>query len=114
METKIIYTWHYFPLVDCYDYYFSVVRLLLKKQKGIEKREKRAIRCDMLGFYFINACTIAFAFKAFKSVYVCPVPTKTIGWPVMYVIEMAAPTYFREINQIKLVLIEDCTEMSFN
>lgn len=33
--------------------------------------------------YFISALTTAFAFSAFKSVYVCPVPTNTIGCPVM-------------------------------
>lgn len=29
--------------------------------------------------YFINADTTTLAFNDFKSVYVCPVPTKTIG-----------------------------------
>lgn len=42
--------------------------------------------------YFIKAWTTAFALSAFRSVYVWPVPTNTIGCPVMYVMEMAAPT----------------------
>lgn len=33
--------------------------------------------------YFIKAFTTALAFNDFKSVYVCPVPTKIIGCPVM-------------------------------
>lgn len=43
-------------------------------------------------FYFSNAWTTALALRFLKSVYVWPVPTNTIGWPVVYVIEMAAPT----------------------
>ena len=31
-------------------------------------------------------------FMRLKSVYVCPVPTKNIGWPVVYVMLSAAPT----------------------
>lgn len=40
----------------------------------------------------MRALTTAVAFSDLRSVYVCPVPTKTIGWPVIYVIEIAAPT----------------------
>ena len=29
--------------------------------------------------YFIRACTTALALRFFRSVYVCPVPTKIIG-----------------------------------
>ena len=36
--------------------------------------------------------TTALTFRVFKSAYVWPVPIKTIGCPVMYVIDMAAPT----------------------
>ena len=41
---------------------------------------------------FKRAFTTAFTFKFRRSVYVCPVPTNTIGCPVSYVIEIAAPT----------------------
>lgn len=42
--------------------------------------------------YFMRACTTALALRFLRSVYVCPVPTNMIGWPVMYVIEMEDPT----------------------
>ena len=42
--------------------------------------------------YFSKAETTAGPFRLRRSVYVCPVPTNTIGWPVVYVMEMAAPT----------------------
>ena len=41
---------------------------------------------------FSSACTTAFTFRLFKSLYVCPVPTNTMGCPVVYVMEIAAPT----------------------
>lgn len=53
--------------------------------------------------YFMRAWTTAFAFNAFRSVYVWPVPTKTIGCPVMYVIEMAAPTWKCNLRNEELV-----------
>lgn len=42
---------------------------------------------------FMSALTTALALRLRRSLYVCPVPTNTMGWPVMYVMEMAAPTY---------------------
>jgi len=33
--------------------------------------------------YLSNAATTALALRLFRSVYVCPVPTKTIGCPVV-------------------------------
>ena len=40
----------------------------------------------------MSAVTTALALRDLMSVYVCPVPTNMIGWPVMYVMEMAEPT----------------------
>lgn len=45
-------------------------------EKGMEIQ---AIFCFDCVFHFINALTTARALSCFKSRYVCPTPTKTIG-----------------------------------
>ena len=40
----------------------------------------------------MSDATTDFAFRDLRSVYVCPVPTKRMGCPVMYVIDIADPT----------------------
>ena len=54
----------------------------------INKRELRCISVQALN----KALTTALTLRLFRSLYVCPVPTNTIGWPVVYVMEIAAPT----------------------
>lgn len=62
-----------------------------KVEQNLEK-----VKVMERGVYFMRAVTTAFAFRLLRSVYVWPVPTKTIGCPVMYVIEMAAPTWKKQ------------------
>lgn len=45
------------------------------------------------GNHLRRADTTAPMFRLRRSEYVWPQPTNTIGWPVMYVMETAAPTY---------------------
>ena len=62
------------------------------RQQNQRRRRQRSEPVAVFS-YFMSAATTARAFRLRRSVYVCPQPTNTMGWPVTYVIEMAAPTW---------------------
>lgn len=64
---------------------------------------------EVICFYLRRALTTALTLRLRRSVYVCPVPTKTIGCPVVYVIEMAAPTYKNNED-----IVTDCLVIRFH
>ena len=68
---------------------------ILYTTKGIQSGEKSEIAHNNDETFFIyrnKILTTARGFNDFKSANVWPVPMNTIGCPVMYVIEIAAPT----------------------
>ena len=79
------------------------------KIKLYNKKIDVKIIIKVICFYLRRALTTALTLRLRRSVYVCPVPTKTIGCPVVYVIEMAAPTYKNNED-----IVTDCLVIHFH
>ena len=64
-------------------------------------------KCFVIIFQdFSKAFTTALTLRLRKSVYVWPVPTNTIGWPVSYVIDIDAPTYQKKYKLKRLLIFQ--------